>query len=168
MILTVSAKMHVPLWPVPITMQTFAVLVIGATYGARLGALTVLLYLAEGALGLPVFSGTPEKGIGVAYMVGPAGGYLLGFLIAVAAVGWCANRGHFRTLAGSTLAVGLGIVAVYVPGVIWLSALIGIEKAIQLGILSFLPGDLLKGTLAVATFATLYRYGLGNRPSDPR
>lgn len=168
MILTVSAKMHVPLWPVPITMQTFAVLVIGATYGARLGALTVLLYLAEGALGLPVFSGTPEKGIGVAYMVGPAGGYLLGFLIAVAAVGWCANRGHFRTLAGSTLAIGLGIVAVYVPGVIWLSALIGIEKAIQLGILSFLPGDLLKGTLAVATFATLYRYGLGNRPSDPR
>ena len=168
MILTVSAKMHVPLWPVPITMQTFAVLVIGATYGARLGALTVLLYLAEGALGLPVFSGTPEKGIGVAYMVGPAGGYLLGFLIAVAAVGWCANRGHFRTLAGSTLAVGLGIVAVYVPGVIWLSALIGIEKAIQLGILSFLPGDLLKGTLAVTTFATLYRYGLGNRPSDPR
>ena len=168
MILTVSAKMHVPLWPVPITMQTFVVLVIGATYGARLGALTVLLYLAEGALGLPVFSGTPEKGIGVAYMVGPAGGYLLGFLIAVAAVGWCANRGHFRTLAGSTLAVGLGIVAVYVPGVIWLSALIGIEKAIQLGILSFLPGDLLKGTLAVATFATLYRYGLGNRPSDPR
>ena len=168
MILTVSAKMHVPLWPVPITMQTFAVLVIGATYGARLGALTVLLYLAEGALGLPVFSGTPEKGIGVAYMVGPAGGYLLGFLIAVAAVGWCANRGHFRTLAGSTLAVGLGIVAVNVPGVIWLSALTGIEKAIQLGILSFLPGDLLKGTLAVATFATLYRYGLGNRPSDPR
>ena len=168
MILTVSAKMHVPLWPVPITMQTFAVLVIGATYGARLGALTVLLYLAEGALGLPVFSGTPEKGIGVAYMVGPAGGYLLGFLIAVAAVGWCANRGHFRTLAGSTLAIGRGIVAVYVPGVIWLSALIGIEKAIQLGILSFLPGDLLKGTLAVATFATLYRYGLGNRPSDPR
>ena len=168
MILTVSAKMHVPLWPVPITMQTFAVLVIGATYGARLGALTVLLYLAEGALGLPVFSGTPEKGIGVAYMVGPAGGYLLGFLIAVAAVGWCANRRHFRTLAGSTLAIGLGIVAVYVPGVIWLSALIGIEKAIQLGILSFLPGDLLKGTLAVATFATLYRYGLGNRPSDPR
>src|SRR5690606_14969027 len=87
LLLTASAKIQVPFWPVPMTMQTFVVLFLGAALGPRLGALTVLLYLAQGALGLPVFAGTPEKGIGLAYMLGPTGGYLIGFVPAAYVVG---------------------------------------------------------------------------------
>src|SRR5690606_39847996 len=79
LLLTASAKIQVPFWPVPMTMQTFMVLFLGAALGPRLGALTVLLYLTQGAAGLPVFAGTPEKGLGIAYIAGPTGGSLLGF-----------------------------------------------------------------------------------------
>ena len=82
-LLAISAKIKVPFYPVPMTMQTFMVIFIGIAFGWRLGLATVLLYLAEGAIGLPVFAGTPEKGIGIAYMVGTTGGYLVGFLVAV-------------------------------------------------------------------------------------
>jgi hypothetical protein len=93
LLLTLSAKMKVPFYPVPMTMQTLVVLVIGAVYGWRLGVATILLYLAEGASGLPVFADTPERGIGLAYMMGPTGGYLLGFVVGAAIVGWLAERG---------------------------------------------------------------------------
>src|SRR5579862_9024378 len=99
LVLTLSAKIEVPFWPVPLTMQSLAVLVIGMAYGLRLGALAVLLYLAEGAVGLPVFAGTPERGIGLAYMVGPTGGYLLGFLLAAWVLGLLAERGWDRSWA---------------------------------------------------------------------
>ena len=99
LVLAISAKIQVPFYPVPMTMQTFVVLVIGMTYGWRMGGATILLYLAEGAVGLPVFAGTPEKGIGVAYMLGGTGGYLLGFLIAATACGWLAERGWDRNVA---------------------------------------------------------------------
>jgi biotin transport system substrate-specific component len=92
LLLTVAAYIKVPFWPVPLTMQTFVVLVVGAAYGARLGAATVTLYLAEGAAGLPVFAG----GGGLAYMAGPTGGYLVGFLAAAAVIGWLAERGFDR------------------------------------------------------------------------
>ena len=85
--LWVSAKVQIPFLPVPMTLQTLVVLIIGMAYGWRLGAATVALYLAQGAVGLPVFAGTPEKGIGLAYMIGPTGGYLVGFLLAAMAVG---------------------------------------------------------------------------------
>ena len=85
--LWISAKIQIPFYPVPVSMQTLVVLMIGMAFGWRLGAATVILYLAEGVAGLPVFAGTPEKGIGLAYMVGPTGGYLVGFVIAAAAVG---------------------------------------------------------------------------------
>src|SRR5690606_16484525 len=93
LLLTLSAKINVPFYPVPMTMQTFAVLLIGAAFGWRLGTATVLLYLAQGAAGLPVFAGTPEKGIGLLYLMGPTGGYLVGFAVAAAVVGWLAERG---------------------------------------------------------------------------
>ena len=86
-LLTISAKVQVPFWPVPMTMQTFVVLAIGMAYGPALGMATVALYLAQGAFGLPVFAGTPEKGIGLAYMAGPTGGYLAGFVAAALLTG---------------------------------------------------------------------------------
>jgi biotin transport system substrate-specific component len=91
LLLTLSAKINVPFYPVPMTMQTFAVILIGAAFGWRLGTATVLFYLAQGAMGLPVFAGTPEKGIGLAYMAGPTGGYLLGFAARAFVTGWLAN-----------------------------------------------------------------------------
>ena len=88
LILTLSAKITVPFWPVPATLQTLALFAIAAAYGSRLAVATVILYLIEGAVGLPVFAGTPEKGIGLAYMVGPTGGYLIGFVVAAMACGY--------------------------------------------------------------------------------
>ena len=111
-LLTLSAKVQVPFYPVPMTMQTLVVLLIGMAFGARLGVAAVALYLAEGAVGLPVFAGTPEKGIGLAYMIGPTGGYLLGFVVATAVAGWLAERRNEP--AGIGLAVVAGSIAIYV------------------------------------------------------
>ncbi len=155
-ILTLSAKVQVPFWPVPMTMQPFAVLVIAMAYGSRLGAATVLLYLAEGAAGLPVFAGTPEKGIGLAYMVGPTGGYLLGFAAAAALVGALAERGWDRRVATTALAMAAGIAVIYLFGVAWLTTLIGFEAAVANGLVPFLLGDALKIALAAGLMPTLW------------
>ncbi len=121
LLLTVSAKTHVPFWPVPMTMQTFAVLVIAMVYGPRLGTATVLLYLMEGAAGLPVFSGTPEKGIGLDYMAGPTGGYLVGFLVAAALLGFLNTRGWDRHFFTTLLAMTLGTLVILLMGYGWLA-----------------------------------------------
>jgi biotin transport system substrate-specific component len=147
-LLTISAKVQVPFYPVPMTMQTLVVLLIGMAFGARLGGATVALYLAEGAAGLPVFAGTPEKGLGLAYMIGPTGGYLLGFVIAAAIAGWIVERR--RDAAGLALAVLAGSIAIYASGVLWLASFVGFGKALELGLVPFLWGDLLKGGLAFA------------------
>jgi biotin transport system substrate-specific component len=147
-LLTLSAKVQVPFYPVPMTMQTLVVLLVGMAFGARLGVATVALYLAEGAVGLPVFAGTPEKGIGLAYMLGPTGGYLLGFVLAAAVAGWLVERR--RDAAGLALAVVAGSLAIYASGVLWLASLVGLGKALELGLLPFLWGDLLKAGLAFA------------------
>ena len=102
--LAASAKIQVPFYPVPMTMQTFVVLFLGFALGSRLGALTVVVYLLEGAAGLPVFAGTPEKGIGIPYMLGPTGGYLVGFVLAAWAVGALAERGWGRSLPRAAMA----------------------------------------------------------------
>ena len=148
-LLYLSAKIKVPFYPVPITMQTFVVLVIGMAYGWRLGAATVLLYLLEGASGLPVFAGTPEKGIGLAYMTGPTGGYLVGFVVAAGVCGWLAERGWDRNWLTTIAAMLLGNLIVYLLGVAWLGNLIGIDKALQFGLYPFLWGDLAKIVLAM-------------------
>jgi biotin transport system substrate-specific component len=147
-LLTLSAKIQVPFYPVPMTMQTLVVLLIGLAFGARLGVATVALYLAEGAAGLPVFAGTPEKGIGLAYMIGPTGGYLLGFVCAAAVAGWLVERR--RDAAGLALTVVAGSIAIYAPGVLWLASFVGFGKALELGLAPFLWGDLLKAGLAFA------------------
>ena len=110
-LITLSAKITVPFWPVPMTMQVAAILLVAGLGGLRFGASSVAAYLAAGAAGLPVFAGTPEKGIGLAYMVGPTGGYLLGFLVAAALVGWATDR--FGTRLG-TLAMPVGLAVIYV------------------------------------------------------
>jgi biotin transport system substrate-specific component len=150
LLLTLSAKINVPFYPVPLSMQTFAVLVIGAAFGWRLGAATVLLYLAEGAAGLPVFAGTPEKGIGLAYMMGPTGGYLAGFVAGAAIVGWLAERGWDRSILLLTGAMFIGHVAIFVFGAAWLSTIVGIEKAWALGVAPFYLATVFKTLLAAA------------------
>jgi len=158
--LWISAKVQIPFFPVPMTLQTLVVLIIGMAYGWRLGAATIALYLAQGAAGLPVFAGTPEKGISLAYMFGPTGGFLLGFLLAAIAVGVLAERGWDRNIFTTAAAMLIGNVLIYVPGLLWLAegigsmvgigsfAGIGWEKAITFGIKPFILSDLFKLVLA--------------------
>ncbi len=158
LLLWASAKVQLPFYPVPLTMQTFAVLAIGAALGWRLGLATVLLYLAEGAAGFPVFAGTPEKGIGLAYMMGPTGGYLLGYLPAAALCGWLAERGWDRSVALTALAMLAGNVMIYLPGLLWLGAIVGWDKPVLAwGLTPFLLGDLLKLGLASAVLPLVWR-----------
>jgi biotin transport system substrate-specific component len=147
-LLTISAKIEVPFYPVPMTMQTLVVLLLGMAYGARLGTATVLLYLAEGAAGLPVFAGTPERGIGIPYMLGPTGGYLVGFMLSAAITGWLTERR--RDWLTLVLAVTAGSIVVFIPGVLWLAHLIGFEQAIAHGLMPFLWATLVKGAIAIA------------------
>jgi biotin transport system substrate-specific component len=147
-LLTISAKIEVPFYPVPMTMQTLVVLLLGMAFGARLATATVLLYLAEGAVGLPVFAGTPERGIGIAYMLGPTGGYLVGFVLSAAITGWLTERR--RDWQALVLAVTAGSIVVFIPGVLWLAHLIGFEQSIAHGLMPFLWGTLVKGAIAVA------------------
>lgn len=147
-LLTLSAKIQVPFWPVPMTMQTFAIMVLAAAFGARLGTATVLLYLAQGAVGLPVFAGTPEKGLGLAYMMGPTGGYLVGFVAAAMLIGWLAERGWDRSIGRLGAAMFAGHVLVFAFGFAWLAVLIGAEKAWMFGVAPFYAATLFKTALA--------------------
>ncbi|MBM3537726.1 MAG: biotin transporter BioY [Alphaproteobacteria bacterium] len=157
LLLWASAKAQVPMWPVPMTMQSFVVLVLGMGYGFRLGTATVVFYLIEGAVGLPVFAGTPEKGIGLPYMMGPTGGYLIGFVIAAGTVGWLAERGWDRSLTKAVAAMALGSVLLLVPGVAWLAVLIGGAKAVSLGLTPFIVGTVVKLALAAAVMLLAWR-----------
>jgi biotin transport system substrate-specific component len=155
-LLTLSAKLKVPFYPVPMTMQSLVVLVIGATYGWRLGAATVALYLVEGALGLPVFADTPERGLGLPYMMGPTGGYLVGFVLAAAVVGWLAERGWDRSVPLTFAAMAIGHVVLFAAGFAWLATLIGPEKAWALGVVPFALATLLKTALGAALVPALW------------
>ena len=160
LILTVSAKTKVVLGPVDISLQTLAVMLIAAAFGLRLGLATLLLYMAEGAAGLPVFQSTPEKGIGIAYMLGTTGGYLAGFVVMAAIVGWAADRGWDRNvfkMLGATLTAEIVMMAM---GFAWLAALIGADKAWQFGVLPFVVGDLIKVALAASIVPAVWSLGL--------
>ncbi len=164
LLLTLSAKISVPFYPVPMTMQTFAVLVIGMAYGPVLGASTVLLYLAQGAMGLPVFEGTPEKGLGLAYMMGGTGGYLIGFVAAAAACGFLAGKGWDRNWMTTALAMLVGNAIIYVLGLWWLGTLFGWDKPIlEWGLIPFVLGDLAKLALAAAVLPAAWK--LTRRPN---
>jgi biotin transport system substrate-specific component len=158
LLLALSAKMQVPFWPVPMTMQTFVVLVIGMAYGWRLGGATVLLYMAEGAAGLPVFA----TGSGIAYMVGPTGGFLAGFLVAVTALGWLAERGWDRSLVRTAIAMAIGHAVILGCGVSWLAHLFGWAKAVQFGLAPFWAATALKTALGIAVMPAAWNL-LGRR-----
>ena len=158
LLLALSAKIQVPFYPVPMTMQTFVVLAIGMAYGWRLGGATLLLYMAEGAAGLPVFAGTPEKGMGLAYMLGGTGGYLIGFVMAAALCGWLAERGWDRRMATTAAAMLLGNIVIYLPGLLWLGTLFGWDKPIlEWGLTPFLLGDLTKLALAAIVLPAAWK-----------
>jgi biotin transport system substrate-specific component len=152
--LTLSAKVQVPFWPVPITMQSMVALLLGLAFGWRLGALTILAYLAEGAMGLPVFAGVVA---GPAYLAGPTGGYLLGFLLGGVFAGWAAEQGWGRDLPRTVAVMLMGHVLLFAPGVFWLAVLFGWHKAIAFGIAPFLLATLLKSGLGAAITSALWR-----------
>ncbi|MER8867800.1 biotin transporter BioY [Mesorhizobium sp. M0751] len=150
LLLILSAKTKVMLGPVDISMQTLAVFLIAAAFGMRLGVATLLLYMAEGALGLPVFQSTPEKGIGIAYMLGSTGGYLAGFVVMAAIVGWAADRGWDRHPIKLFNAMLVAEIVMMAMGFAWLALLIGPEKSWQFGVVPFIVGDLIKVALAAS------------------
>ncbi len=153
-LITLGAKVQIPFWPVPMTLHTLAVFLVAATLGPRLGLAAMATYLGAGAMGLPVFSGSPERGIGLAYMAGPTGGYLLGYLLAAPLVGALA-RG--RGLIGATLAMVAGLTVVYVGGLAWLVTFVPAPKLLATGFTPFILGDLVKIALASGLIAAVTR-----------
>ena len=153
--LTLSSYLEVPMIPVPVTMQTFAVALVGALYGWRLGGLTIVAWLMQGALGLPVLAGGAA---GAAHFVGPTAGYLFAFPVAGMAVGWLAERGWngrrpWRAFAAMLIGNGLCLIL----GAAWLAALIGLEPAIMTGLAPFLIGAVLKAGLGALTLKLMTR-----------
>jgi len=144
-LLAVSAKIKIPFYPVPMTMQTFVVLLLGVSLGWKLGLFTVALYLVEGIAGLPVFAGTPEKGMGIIYFTGPTMGYLIGFLAAVYLTGFFTfDNNFFKNFAKLLFSVSF----IYLLGLIWLGSLIGWDKPVfKLGAQPFLLAELFKISL---------------------
>tara|TARA_B100000965_G_scaffold389240_1_gene394676 strand:+ start:480 stop:1031 length:552 start_codon:yes stop_codon:yes gene_type:complete len=141
-LLTLSAKIKIPFYPVPMTMQTFTVLFLGVAFGWKISVLTVSAYLFEGILGLPVFAGTPEKGLGLIYFTGPTMGYLIGFLVAAFFAGYINFRTNFFLIFVKLI---FCVAIIYILGVFWLGFLIGWDKPIlQLGVMPFMLAELFK------------------------
>ena len=150
LLLTISAKIKIPFYPVPMTMQTFVVVLMGITFGWRLGVATISLYLFEGIIGLPVFAGTPEKGIGLVYFIGPTMGYLIGFLFATFFAGYLnLKKNMFIVFLKLIFSVSI----IYIFGILWLGTLIGWNKPIlELGLIPFLLAEIFKiSLLAILT-----------------
>tara|TARA_B100000401_G_scaffold220492_1_gene149031 strand:- start:275 stop:826 length:552 start_codon:yes stop_codon:yes gene_type:complete len=142
LLITISAKIKIPFYPVPMTMQTFVVMLVGITFGWKIGVATISLYLFEGIIGLPVFAGTPEKGIGLTYFVGPTMGYLVGFIFATFIAGYL----NFNTnIFFIFLKLIFSVSIIYILGVSWLGNLIGWDKPVlELGLKPFLYAELFK------------------------
>lgn len=152
-VVAIAAHISVPTLPIPMTLQTLAVLAIGAAFGARLGAATLGLYALEGAAGLPVFSPTPDGYPGI---MGPTGGYILGFIVAAALVGWLVERGWDRSVPKLLVAMLAGAAVLYIPGLLWLSSFIGFEKAVTFGFMPFYIGDIVKACVAALGFPAIW------------
>lgn len=151
-VVALSAQINVPMVPVPMTLQTLAVLAIGAAFGSRLGAATLALYAIEGSAGLPVFAGF-NSGIMLASY-----GYILGFIVAAGLVGWLAERGWDRSVVKMFAAMLLGAVILYIPGLAWLAAWVGgFAKAVEYGLTPFIAGDLVKAAIAALAFPAVWR-----------
>lgn len=160
--LTLAAKIRVPFWPVPMTMGTFAVLTIGAAYGLRLGVVTLLAYLAVGAIGMDVFASSSAENNGLAYMAGPTGGYLVGYVVAAAVVGAFARAGWDRSPVKLFAALLIGSALIYAFGMPWMAHLFLADKGwawvMQWGMTNFLLGDLLKLTLAALLIPAAWKF----------
>ena len=145
--LTISAKIKIPFYPVPMTMQTFVVMLFGLAFGYKIGLATVSLYLLEGIAGLPVFSNSPEKGVGLIYFTGPTMGYLIGFLSATLVAGTISSNDNTLKIISKLL---LSVSTIYILGVLWLGTLIGWDKPIlELGVYPFLLAEIFKLALLV-------------------
>ena len=155
-LLTISAKIKIPFYPVPMTMQTFVVLFLGISFGYKVGVLSVIFYLIEGIVGLPVFSNSPEKGIGIAYFVGPTMGYLVGFIFACLLAGiFTYNTNHILNFLKITIATSV----IYILGILWLGNLIGWDKPIlEFGVYPFLYAELFKILLLTTLVNKVVRF----------
>ena len=155
-LIALCAQVSVPFYPVPVTMQTFAVILIGLTYGWRLGGITVALYLIEGSIGLPVFAG--GKG-GMIVMMGPTAGYLYGCFLAAVVCGWFTEKGFDRSYLKLIVPLLAGNLLLYTSGLIWLGNFIGWDKPVlELGLYPFIPGDLMKIALVAVLLPTVWKY----------
>ncbi len=146
-LLAASAHVRLPFWPVPMTMQSFVVLLLGVAYGPRLAAASTLAYLAMGAIGLPVFAGSPG-------LLGPTGGYLAGFLVAATLAGFTFERWPPRSAAAAFVLLLAADAALFACGFAWLASLIGPTRALAVGVIPFLPAEIFKLMLATALSRT--------------
>tara|TARA_B100001250_G_scaffold383417_1_gene377360 strand:- start:8 stop:574 length:567 start_codon:yes stop_codon:yes gene_type:complete len=153
-VLAASSKVQVPFWPVPMTMQTFIVFIIGMSYGSTLAFLTLLVYLLEGAFGLPVFA----KGGGLIYLTGPTAGYLYGMMIAAWIIGTFSDLGYNKSYLKSLKSLLIGTFFIFLLGVGYLGSIIGIEKAISAGFYPFILSEIFKILLAVALIPNITKY----------
>lgn len=158
--LAIAAKIKVPMWPVPITMGTFAVLTLGVAYGPRLGFATVAAYLLVGALGFDVFASSSAGASGLAYMMGGTGGYLVGYALATVALGMAARNGWDRTFSGTALSLVGANALIYLPGLAWLAVLYSeasFGQILSWGLTPFLIGDALKIGLAALLIPGIWK-----------
>ena len=156
LLLTISAKIKIPFYPVPMTMQTFVVVLMGVTFGWKIGVATISLYLLEGIIGFPVFAGTPEKGLGLAYFMGPTMGYLIGFLFAAFLAGYLDLKTNIFLIF---LKLILSVSIIYILGILWLGYLIGWDKPLlELGLMPFLLAELFKISLLAMITKKLIKF----------
>lgn len=157
--IALSARIQVPMWPVPMTLQTFAVLLVGMTFGARLAGITLLTYIVQGALGLPVFA----TGVGMASLMGPTAGYIMGFGVAAVVTGYLADRGGATGYLRSFATALLGGVIIHAFGAVWLAQFIGADPALMLGVVPFIPGDVVKCALVALVLPSAWKFMRGWR-----
>ena len=156
LLLTISAKIKIPFYPVPMTMQTFVVVLMGVTFGWKIGVATISLYLFEGIIGFPVFAGTPEKGLGLVYFMGPTMGYLIGFLFAAFLAGYLNLKTNIFLIF---LKLILSVSIIYILGILWLGHLIGWDKPLlELGLIPFLLAELFKISLLTIITKKLIKF----------
>ena len=156
LLLTISAKIKIPFYPVPMTMQTFVVVLMGVTFGWKIGVATISLYLFEGIIGFPVFAGTPEKGLGLVYFMGPTMGYLVGFLFAAFLAGYLNLKKNIFLIF---LKLILSVSIIYILGILWLGHLIGWDKPLlELGVMPFLLAELFKISLLTIITKKLIKF----------
>lgn len=155
LLVAAAAQVNVPMQPVPMTLQTLAVLAVGAAFGWRLGVATLVLYALEAAAGLPVLA---EMKSGLPFLLGPTGGYVLGFIVAAGVVGALAERGFDRSMVKMLAAMLIGAAVLYVPGLVWLSGFVGgFDKAVAVGLLPFIAGDIVKAIIAAIAFPAVWK-----------